>query len=79
LIENTFRSSEIKSISNTNNVTLEVIRDLEPDTEYTVGVLLIADDGNFNEQNIEYGRYKTLCMRKYLLNINNLLTINRRI
>eukprot|EP00102_Acyrthosiphon_pisum_P024417 XP_016661627.1 PREDICTED: uncharacterized protein LOC100163765 [Acyrthosiphon pisum] len=72
LIENTFRSSEIKPISNTTNVTLEVIRDLESDTKYTVGALLIADDGDFNEQNIVYGQYKTPCIRKYLLIINYL-------
>ncbi|XP_060872331.1 uncharacterized protein LOC132946371 [Metopolophium dirhodum] len=70
LIENTFRSSEIKSISNTNDVTLEVIRDLEPDTEYTVGVLLIADDGNFNEQNIVYGQYKTPCIQPQITDYN---------
>lgn len=63
----------MKSISNANNFTSEKIRDLEPDTKYTVGVLLIADDGNFNEEDIVYGQYKTLCMRKYLLNINNLI------
>ncbi|XP_001948568.2 uncharacterized protein LOC100163240 [Acyrthosiphon pisum] len=70
LIENTFRNSEIKSISNTNNVTLEVIRDLEPDTKYTVGVLLIADDGDFNEQNIVYGQYKTPCMQPQITDYN---------
>eukprot|EP00102_Acyrthosiphon_pisum_P025257 XP_016662467.1 PREDICTED: uncharacterized protein LOC100570133 [Acyrthosiphon pisum] len=69
-IENTFRSSEIKSISNTNDVTLEVIRDLEPDTKYTVGVLLIADDGNFNEQDIVYGQYKTPCMQPKITDYN---------
>eukprot|EP00102_Acyrthosiphon_pisum_P025253 XP_016662463.1 PREDICTED: uncharacterized protein LOC107884572 [Acyrthosiphon pisum] len=63
LIENTYKSSEIKSISNTNNATTEVIRDLELDTKYTVGALLIADDGNFNEQNIVYGQYKTACIQ----------------
>jgi len=64
LIEKTFRNSEIKAINNTNNVTLEVIGDLESDTMYKVGVLLIADDGDFNEQNIVYGQYKTPCMRE---------------
>ncbi|CAI6359203.1 unnamed protein product [Macrosiphum euphorbiae] len=70
LIENTFRSSEIKSISNTNNVTIEVISDLEPDTKYTVGVLLIANDGDFNEQNIVYGQYKTPCMQPQITDYN---------
>lgn len=44
-----------------------IISDLEPDTEYMVGALLIANDGNFNDQDIKYGQYKTRCMRKYLL------------
>ncbi|XP_060872815.1 uncharacterized protein LOC132946770 [Metopolophium dirhodum] len=70
LKENNFRSSEIQSINNNNNVTLEVIRDLEPDTEYTVGVLLIADDGNFNEQSIVYGQYKTPCMQPEITDYN---------
>ncbi|CAI6352820.1 unnamed protein product [Macrosiphum euphorbiae] len=70
LIENTFRNSEIKPISNTNNVTLEVIRDLESDTKYTFGVLLIADDGNFNEQNMVYGQYKTPCMQPQINDYN---------
>ncbi|XP_060872332.1 LOW QUALITY PROTEIN: uncharacterized protein LOC132946372 [Metopolophium dirhodum] len=70
LIENTFRNSEIKAISNTNNVTLEVIGDLESDTMYKVGVLLIADDGDFNEQNIVYGQYKTPCMQPQITDYN---------
>ncbi|CAI6354595.1 unnamed protein product [Macrosiphum euphorbiae] len=70
LIENTFRSSEIKLISNTNGFTLEVIRDLEPDTKYKIGVLLIADDGSFNEQNIVYGQYKTPCMQPQITDYN---------
>lgn len=44
-----------------------------------VGVMLIADDGNFNEQDIVYGQYKTLCMRKYPLKMNYLLIINHKI
>ncbi|XP_008186132.1 uncharacterized protein LOC100169299 [Acyrthosiphon pisum] len=70
LIENTFRTSEIKPISNTNNVTLEVIRDLESDTKFMVGVLLIADDGDFNEQSIVYGQYKTQCMQPQITDYN---------
>ncbi|KAL4085361.1 hypothetical protein QTP88_027220 [Uroleucon formosanum] len=70
LIENTFRSSEIKLISNAKNFTSENIRGLEPDTKYTVGVLLIADDGNVNEQDIVYGQYKTLCMQPQITDYN---------
>lgn len=44
-----------------------------------VGVLLIADDGNFNDQNIVYGQYKTPCMRKYLLNISYQIIICHQI
>lgn len=70
LIENTFKSFEIKSISDTNNITTEIISNLEPDTKYIVGVLLITNDGNFNDQDVVYGQYKTPCIRKYILNIN---------
>ncbi|KAE9526207.1 hypothetical protein AGLY_013838 [Aphis glycines] len=70
LIENTFRSLEIKSISDTDNITTEIISDLEPDTKYIVGVLLITNDGNFNDQDIVYGQYKTTCIQPQITDYN---------
>ncbi|XP_060843561.1 uncharacterized protein LOC132923516 isoform X3 [Rhopalosiphum padi] len=70
LIEDTFRSFKIKSISNTDNFTTEIISNLEPDTNYKVGVLLIADDGNFNDQDVVYGQYKTTCIQPQITDYN---------
>lgn len=33
-----------------------------------VGVLLITDDFNYNDNDIVYGEFMTLCERKYFLN-----------
>ncbi|XP_060854158.1 tenascin-like isoform X2 [Rhopalosiphum padi] len=70
LIEDTLRSFEIKPISNTNNTTTEIISDLESDTFYKVGVLLIAGDGNFNDQDVVYGQYKTTCIQPQITDYN---------
>ncbi|XP_060843558.1 uncharacterized protein LOC132923516 isoform X2 [Rhopalosiphum padi] len=67
LIEDTFRSFEIKPISNT---TSEIISDLQPDTKYKIGVLLIADDGNFNDQDVVYGQYNTTCIQPQITDYN---------
>lgn len=43
-----------------------ILSDLKPDTDYMVGVMLITNDGNFNDQDIVYGHYTTSCLRKNL-------------
>lgn len=43
----------------------EVLNELEPDTTYKIGVLVITDDGNFNEHDIKYSYLRTTCVRKY--------------
>jgi len=55
----------MKSITD-NETSIEFLSDLESDTIYMVGVLVITDDGNYNDQDIVYGEYKTLCIRKYI-------------
>lgn len=68
--ENKFHKSEIKCIDENINVTQEIISNLLPDTKYNVGVLIVTDDGNFNDQHVVYGEYKTLCKGKYFEYIN---------
>lgn len=65
LKEEQFLNSDIKPIIENYNETKETLISLEPDTVYLVGVLLITDDGNFNDQDIVYGTFKTSCTRKY--------------
>jgi len=55
----------MKSITD-NETSVEFLNDLESDTIYMVGVLVITDDGNYNDQDIVYGEYKTMCIRKYI-------------
>lgn len=62
--ESEFTYSEINAFS--LNITEYTISDLETETIYTIGVLLIMDDENFNEQDIVFGQYNTICFRKYL-------------
>lgn len=59
-----FRST-LKLITDNNNGTPDVLSNLKADTEHTVGVLLIMDDGNFNNQDIVFGKYMTSCVREY--------------
>lgn len=57
--------SEVKPITEKKYRPHEVLNDLKPDTLYMVGVLLITDDGNLNEQDIVFGRFRTSCLGKY--------------
>lgn len=59
-----FRST-LKLITDNNNGTTDVLSNLKADTEHKVGVLLVMDDGNFNDQDIVLGKYMTSCIRKY--------------
>lgn len=62
--ENAFSKSELKVIDeNTNSVT-EVLSDLIPDTSYTIGVLILTKDVNYNYPDVVYGHYRTSCKRK---------------
>lgn len=65
LKEEPFISTGIKPIIENSNETNETLSDLNPDTVYLIGILLITDDGNFNDQDIVYGEFKTSCIRKY--------------
>lgn len=60
------RTSEIKLINKTNNECIEILNDLDVDTTYMIGVIVISDNGNFNDQDIVYGTYRTSCIGKYL-------------
>lgn len=51
-----------------NNKTTEILKDLKSNTEYKVAVLLMSDDGNFNEEDLVYGLYRTSCNRKLKTN-----------
>jgi len=65
LTEDKFTKSEFKLINENSNGTTDILNNLEPDTAYIIGVLVITDDGNFNQEDIVYGVYKTSCIRKY--------------
>lgn len=62
LKEEPFISTGIKPIIENSNETNETLSDLNPDTVYLIGILLITDDGNFNDQDIVYGEFKTSCI-----------------
>jgi endothelial-specific receptor tyrosine kinase len=63
--EQEFTNSVIKPIIERSNTSNEILSDLKVDTVYLVGVLLITDDGNFNDQDIVYGQFQTSCIRTY--------------
>uniref|UniRef100_A0A2S2QAU1 Angiopoietin-1 receptor n=2 Tax=Sipha flava TaxID=143950 RepID=A0A2S2QAU1_9HEMI len=44
-----------------NEVKEVTIKHLKPDTTYTIGILLIRNDGNYNDQNIAFVNSKTTC------------------
>lgn len=78
IIEEEFTKSEIKLINENINGTVDVLNDLLPDTTYMVGVLVITDDGNFNDQDILYGQYKTsYCKRKYFRSVFQLKSFKK--
>lgn len=57
---------------------MEILYDLLPHTKYLVGVLLITDDGNQNDQDIVFGEYITSCIRKYIFsNSSNLKQVGK--
>lgn len=60
-----FTKTEFKIINENNTRTTDILNNLEPDTTYIIGVLVITDDGNFNDKDIVYDQYKTSCIRKY--------------
>ncbi|XP_060847647.1 uncharacterized protein LOC132927184 [Rhopalosiphum padi] len=60
--EQEFTNSVIKPIIERSNTSNEILSDLKVDTVYLVGVLLITDDGNFNDQDIVYGQFQTSCI-----------------
>lgn len=55
-----------------DNGTKEILNDLEPDTEYILGVLVITDDGNFNDKDVVYSKFRTLCKSKYFYKLLSL-------
>ncbi|VVC38854.1 Fibronectin type III,EGF-like, conserved site,Immunoglobulin-like fold,EGF-like domain [Cinara cedri] len=63
LNEDKFTNSEPKGISENNNGSTEILSDLKPDSLYKIGVLVITNDGNFNDQDIVYGHYRTMCIQ----------------
>lgn len=67
--ESQFLRSQLKTIDENIDVTHEILSSLTTDTKYNVGVLLIMEDGNFNDQDVAYGEFKTSCTRKYIFRI----------
>ncbi|VVC28416.1 Fibronectin type III,EGF-like, conserved site,Immunoglobulin-like fold [Cinara cedri] len=65
LNEETFLKSEFKEIIENVSTVTETLNDLTPDTSYKVGVLILANDGNFNDADITYDTYKTSCKQPY--------------
>lgn len=49
-------------MNQSNSTGQETIADLQPETEYMVGVLLFTDDLNYNDQDIVYGNFTTTCI-----------------
>lgn len=63
--EHTFTRSELKLFD--LNKTEDIINDLKSDTTYSIGVLLIMEDGNYDNQSIVFAQFKTTCKSKYFL------------
>lgn len=61
--EEEFTKTEFKIINENNTRTTDILNNLEPDTTYIIGVLVITDDGNFNDKDIVYDQYKTSCIQ----------------
>lgn len=40
---------------------IETIENLEPGISYSIGVILISEDGNYNYEDIQIVKYSTLC------------------
>uniref|UniRef100_A0A2H8TRV2 Tyrosine-protein kinase receptor Tie-1 n=1 Tax=Melanaphis sacchari TaxID=742174 RepID=A0A2H8TRV2_9HEMI len=70
IIEEEFTKSEFKIIIENNTRTTDILNNLEPDTTYIIGVLVIADDGNFNYEDIVYGQYNTSCIQPEITDYN---------
>ncbi|XP_060850877.1 uncharacterized protein LOC132929506 isoform X2 [Rhopalosiphum padi] len=70
IIEEEFTKSEIKIINENNTRTTDILNNLEPDTTYIIGVLIITDDGNLNKEDIVYGQYKTSCIQPEITDYN---------
>lgn len=58
----------MRLINQSNSRIQEKLTDLQKGTKYMVGVLLITDDLNYNDNDIVYGEFITLCERKYFVN-----------
>ncbi|KAL4084644.1 hypothetical protein QTP88_027571 [Uroleucon formosanum] len=70
IIEEKFTKSEIKLINETSNRTTVILHNLEPDTIYIIGVLVITSDGNFNREDIVFNQYKTSCIQPNITDYN---------
>lgn len=68
IIEKEFTKSEIKLINETS--TTDILHDLEADTTYTIGVMVITSDGNFNREDIVFNQYKTSCIQPNITDYN---------
>lgn len=81
LNESEYQYTEFKEIKGQNSVT-EIIDDLQPGIAYSFGVVLISEDGNYNNDDIVMVNYSTLCRCIYITwKLSNILYFynNRRV
>ncbi|CAI6376985.1 unnamed protein product [Macrosiphum euphorbiae] len=65
--ESEFKQLELKEIKQQNSVT-EIIDNLKPGISYSFGVIIVAEDGNSNIEDIKIVNYTTKCL--FSRNIN---------
>lgn len=59
--ESEFKQLELKEIRQQNSV-IEIIDNLKPGISYSFGVMLVAEDGNSNKEDIQIVNYTTKCL-----------------
>ncbi|XP_029343331.1 uncharacterized protein LOC100159980 [Acyrthosiphon pisum] len=59
--ESEFKQLELKEIREQNSV-IEIIDNLKPGISYSFGVMLVAEDGNSNKEDIQIVNYTTKCL-----------------
>lgn len=71
--DNDFQYSEVDEINNLNRTV--TIDNLQSGMIYTFGVLLINNDGNYNDEDFIKVNYTTLCHSKYNNTVKDLISL----
>jgi len=59
--ESEFQYLDLKEIGEQNSV-IEIMDNLKPGLSYTIGVILVTEDGNYNIEDIKTVNYSTSCL-----------------